>query len=63
MSPSTSVSGSDESPNEPSLRRARALLLEALEIVDALRLSPEIGARLQHVIDSLDEEGGAEEKP
>jgi hypothetical protein len=40
---------------ECSVERAKALCTEALEICDALDLSPEIGARLQHVICSLEE--------
>ena len=46
-------------PRDPSTDRARRLLIEALEVIDAADLPPEIGARLQHVIDSLDEAGPA----
>jgi hypothetical protein len=34
--------------------RARALLTEALELIDRAGLPGHIGARLQHVIDDLD---------
>jgi hypothetical protein len=34
--------------------RARALLNEALELIDCAGLPGHIGARLQHVIDDLD---------
>lgn len=37
-----------------SVERVLALLAEALEIVDALNMFPEIGARLQEVISALD---------
>jgi len=39
---------------DQSVERALALLAEALEIVDALNVSPEIGARLQEVITALE---------
>ncbi|HMI41044.1 MAG TPA: hypothetical protein VK485_07430 [Sphingomicrobium sp.] len=38
-----------------SIERAIALCTEALAICDALKLSQEIGARLQHVICSLED--------
>ena len=38
-----------------SIEEAIALCMKALGICDALNLSPEIGARLQHVICSLEE--------
>jgi hypothetical protein len=38
-----------------SVEAIRALLIEALSSIDALQLSPEIGARLQHVIDTIDQ--------
>lgn len=42
-----------------SLRKtAQALLQEALDIIDANGMAPEIGARLQAVIDALDEDQG-----
>lgn len=41
------------------MERALALLAEALEIVDALNLSPEIGARVQEAISALEECSGA----
>jgi hypothetical protein len=36
------------------LSRARALLVESLQIIDCAGLPGRIGARLQHVIDDLD---------
>lgn len=56
MPPSTSARGPSTSSGEPSLARARALLAEALEMLDELRVPPELGARLQYVIDCLDED-------
>ncbi len=44
-----------ESTKEESVGRALALLQEALEIVDSIGAPPEIGARLQEVIDSLED--------
>ena len=37
----------------PSLARAQQLLEEALQIIDQLGSHPELGARLQEVIDDL----------
>jgi hypothetical protein len=45
----------DGAGSEPGVERALALCTEALEICDALQLSGVIGARLQHVISSLEE--------
>ena len=42
------------SPQDRSLERVLALLTEALEIVDVLKLSPEIGAKLQETISALE---------
>jgi len=39
---------------DQSVERALALLSEALEIVDALNLSPDIGAKLQEAFSSLE---------
>ena len=58
MSAGSAVQETDGTSASPSLERALALLTEALEIVDALELSPEIGARLQEVITSLEGEAG-----
>lgn len=44
---------------DPSSERAVALLTEALAILDALDLSPHIGARLQEVIDEVERETGS----
>lgn len=42
-------------PADRSVEQALAHLVEALEIVDALNLSPEIGARVQEAISALEE--------
>jgi hypothetical protein len=38
---------------DPSLKEAVVLLEQALAIVDAARVSPDVGARLQEVIEQL----------
>lgn len=48
--------GQHGSVNGNSIEGALALCTEALGICDALNLSSEIGARLQHVICSLEDE-------
>lgn len=45
-------------PGDQTVERVQALLAEALEIVDALKMSPEIGARLQEAISALEESSG-----
>ncbi len=50
-----SMQKADPSP-ACALERAIALLNEALAIVDDVADRPDIGARLQHVIESLHEE-------
>lgn len=55
MSTGSAVQASDGTSGESSVERARSLLAEALEIIDALKMSPEIGAKLQDVITSLDD--------
>ena len=45
---------------DQSVERALALLAEALEIVDALDLSPDIGAKLQEAISSLENSSRAD---
>ena len=47
----------DASGSTTDVERILALLNEALEAVDDLDLSPEIGARLQEVISSIEEIG------
>jgi hypothetical protein len=54
---SAGAEGELVSPGE-NIRRALALLQEALELVDSIGTVPEIGARLQEVIDALDEHQG-----
>ena len=55
MSAGSTVREANGTDSKPSIARARALCVEALEICDALSLSREIGARLQEVITALDE--------
>ena len=55
MSAGSTVRESNGTDSKPDIRRARALCVEALEICDELNLSPQIGARLQEVINALDE--------
>ena len=56
MSAALSAQAGEEqaSPGE-KIGRALALLQEALELIDSMDASPEIGARLQEVIGDLDE--------
>ena len=51
---SANVDGRDATP-ERILDHASALLQEALEIIDSTDAPPEIGARIQEVIDSIDQ--------
>ncbi len=55
MSAGSTVRESNGTDSKPDIGRARALCVEALEICDELKLSPQIGARLQEVINALDE--------
>ena len=55
MALESAVRDSNSAENEHSIDRARALCAEALEICDALELSPEIGARLHEIISALEE--------
>jgi len=52
-----SVSNADSrgSADPPPLNRAQSLLEEALAIIDSHADAPELGARLQEIIDSLRE--------
>lgn len=47
--------GADDSPDDVTVDRALTLLEQALEIVDRWGDCPAIGARLQQVIDDLEE--------
>ncbi len=55
MSADPAVRDTNSTGDENSVDRARALCAEALKICDALQLSPEIGARLEEVINALEE--------
>lgn len=57
MSAGSTVRDPNGADSKPDIERARALCAEALVICDALNLSREIGARLQEVINALDENG------
>jgi hypothetical protein len=50
--------GASGAPEDQTVERVLALLAEALEIADALKLSPEIGAKLQEVIIAIEERQG-----
>lgn len=63
MSAGSSAQESSGAESTPDIVRARALCIEALEICDALNLSPEIGARLQEVINAFDESGKNSKAP
>jgi hypothetical protein len=52
-----SMQKADPSP-ACALQRAIALLIEALQIVDDSADRPDLGARLQHVIEELQEDCG-----
>jgi hypothetical protein len=54
MSVRSAVQDSDDKGSNPRIEQALALCTEALEICDALDVSPEIGARLQDVIGALE---------
>ena len=45
--------GADQSSSGGRLNRARSLLIEALELID-MDDQPEVGARLQGIIDSIE---------
>ena len=47
--------GADGSPEDRTVERALALLEQALQIVDHWGDCPAIGARLQQVVDELEE--------
>jgi hypothetical protein len=45
----------DQTSNEAPLDRAMSMLVEALQILDAQGVPPELGARLQGVIEDLND--------
>ena len=49
--------GGSGAPEDQRLERVLGLLADALVIVDALKLSPEIGARLEEVINAIENKG------
>jgi hypothetical protein len=51
--------GADDSSEDFTVDRALALLEQALEIVDRWGDCPAIGARLQQVVDEVEERRGA----
>ena len=61
MPSESAVQDASGPPGDQNVERAMALLAEALEIVDALDMSPEIGARIEEAISAL-EEGSAEHR-
>ena len=48
------VRDASDAPGGRSVEQVLALLTDALEIVDVLKLSPEIGAKLQEAIHALE---------
>ena len=59
MSAGSAVQDSNDTASDRSVNRAIALCAEALEICDALDVTPEIGARLQEVINALQDSSTA----
>ena len=55
MSSEQAVQGGSGAPEDQNVERVLALLADALETADALKLSPEIGAKLQEVITAIEE--------
>jgi hypothetical protein len=55
MSGTSAAQHADAESKEERVRRASELLGQAQQLLDASAVPPEIGARLQHVIDSLAE--------
>lgn len=55
MSVGSVIQDADDTASDRSLDRAITLCAEALEICDALKVSPEIGAKMQEVINALEE--------
>ena len=49
--------GGSRAPRGQTTERVLTLLTDALEIIDALKLSPEIGARLEEVILAIEDRG------
>lgn len=47
--------GVDQSNSDGGLKHARSLLIEALDIIDLDDQLPEVGARLQGVIDAVED--------
>ncbi|MCH8614868.1 hypothetical protein LZ016_01940 [Sphingomonas sp. SM33] len=45
----------DQTSNQAPLDRALSMLVEALQILDAQEVPPELGARLQGVIEDLND--------
>lgn len=55
MSARPAAKNSDRTPSGPSVDQALALMVKALEIIDSLGLSPDVGARLLAVISAVEE--------
>ena len=51
--------GADDSPEDSTVDRALALLEQALDIIDRWGDCPAIGARLQQVVDEVEERRSA----
>jgi hypothetical protein len=57
--PSESAAPDESAAESQNIEQVRALLTEALEIVDNLNLSPEIGARIEEAISALESSSGS----
>ena len=53
------VQGASGAPEDQNVERVLALLADALNTVDELKLAPEIGAKLQEVITAIEVTGTA----
>ena len=55
MQADSAIQGANDTSGNQSVEQALAHLAEALGIIDALGLSPEIGAKLQEAISAIEE--------
>ena len=55
MQADSAIQGANNTPENQGVEQVLGLLADALGIVDAFKLSPEIGARLQEAISAIEE--------
>ena len=55
MQADSAVQGANDTPGNQGVEQVLGHLAEAIGIVDALKLSPEIGAKLQEAISAIEE--------